>query len=167
MTAPRVILVAALAENGVIGRDGQLPWRLPEDLKRFRRLTLGNVILMGRKTWDSLGKPLDGRENRVLTRDPTFAAEGATVFHRLDEALELPSDRALMVIGGAEIYRQTLPLAERLELTEVWSEVPGDTRFPVYDPGDWQEIARQDHPADDRHPFGFRFVTLDRRRVTL
>ena len=167
MTTATVILVAAMAENGVIGRDGQLPWRLPDDMKRFRRLTMGNAVLMGRKTWDSLGKPLDGRENRVLTRDRKFSAAGALAFHDLREAMAAPTDRALMVIGGAELYRQAMPLAGRMELTMVHATVAGDTRFPNYVDDEWIEVARESHGPDDRHPFAFSFVTLERRAGTL
>jgi len=156
-------LIAALAANRTIGRDGDLPWRLPDDLKRFKRLTVGNIVLMGRKTWVSLGRPLPDRDNWVLSRDPTFKPEGATVFATLDQALNAAQGRALMVIGGAELYRQTLPLASRLELTEVQAEVDGDTWFPAIDRADWIETAAEPHVADERHPLPFRFVTLDRR----
>ncbi len=159
-----LVLIAALAANRVIGRDGDLPWRLPEDLKRFRRLTLGNTILMGRKTYDSLGKPLDGRINRVLTRDPNFAAPpGVQVFRELRDALDAPCDGALMVIGGAQLYAQTLPLAQRLELTEVAADVAGDTHFPVFDARDWIETAREEYATDARHPHAYAFVSLVRR----
>ncbi len=156
------MLVAAIANNGVIGRDGGLPWRLPEDLKHFRALTLGKTVLMGRRTWNSLGKPLTGRDNWVLTRDAAFEAPGARTFATLDAALAAHEHGELMVIGGAELYRQTLPLAARLELTRVDAEVEGDTLFPEIDNGVWREIARVDHPADERHAYPYRFVTLMR-----
>lgn len=156
-------LIAALAANRTIGRDGDLPWRLPDDLKRFKRLTVGKTVLMGRKTWDSLGRPLPDRDNWVLSRDPAFKPAGATVFATLDQALNAAQGRALMVIGGAQLYRQTLPLASRLELTEVQAEVDGDTWFPAFDLADWIETAAEPHVADERHPLPFRFVTLDRR----
>jgi dihydrofolate reductase len=156
-------LIAAVAENGVIGRDGALPWRLPEDLKHFRRLTLGNTVLMGRKTYDSLGKPLDGRANWVLTRDAAFAAAGVRVFRRLDQALAAEPQGRLLVIGGGELYRQTLPLAQCLELTLVQAAPEGDARFPDYDAAQWREAARADHPADERHPYAYSFITLVRR----
>ncbi|MDB5976588.1 MAG: dihydrofolate reductase [Nevskia sp.] len=155
-------LVVAVSENGVIGRDGGLPWRLPEDLKHFRRLTLGNTVLMGRKTFESLGKPLEGRANWVLTRDPVFAPAGAQVFRDLDAALAAPPQGELLVIGGAELYRQTLPLASRLELTRVHAQVEGDTHFPDYDATQWRETARVDHVADERHAHAYSFLTLDR-----
>ena len=159
---PKLTLIVAVAENGVIGRDGTLPWRLPEDLKHFRRLTLGNTVLMGRKTWESLGKPLEGRANWVLTRDAAFAAPGARVLHDLDAALAQPAQGELLVIGGAELYRQALPLAGRLELTRVHARVEGDTHFPDYDPAQWRETARRDRAADERHAYSYSFLTLER-----
>ena len=159
---PRLTLVVAVSENGVIGRDGGLPWRLPEDLKHFRRLTLGNTVLMGRKTFESLGKPLEGRANWVLTRDAAFAPAGAQVFRDLDAALGAPPRGELLVIGGAELYRQTLPLASRLELTQVHAQIEGDTHFPDYDAQQWRETARVDHAADERHAHAYSFLTLDR-----
>ena len=159
---PRLTLVVAVAENGIIGRDGGLPWRLPDDLKHFRRLTLGNTVLMGRKTFESLGKPLEGRANWVLTRDAAFAPAGAQVFRDLDAALAQPPQGELLVIGGAELYRQTLPLASRLELTQVHAQVEGDTHFPDFDAKQWRETARVDHAADERHAHAYSFLTLDR-----
>lgn len=163
-----IILVAAYDENGVIGRDGELPWRLPEDLKRFRQLTLGHVVLMGRKTWASLGRPLPGRDNWVLSRDPALAPAGARVFADLDAAIATHArERAgedLMVIGGSEIYRQALPFADRLEVTKVQARVDGDAHFPAIDAADWVETVEAEHAADDRHAHAFRFVTLTRRR---
>ncbi len=163
-----IVLIAAHDENGVIGREGDLPWRLPEDLKRFRRLTLGHTILMGRKTWESLGKPLAGRDNWVLSRDAAFAPAGARVFRTLDAALAAHSydkpDDDLMVIGGAEIYRQALPQADRLELTRVQARFDGDAHFPSIDPAEWIETVEAEHPADARHAHAFSFVTLLRRR---
>lgn len=158
-----LVLIAALAQNRVIGRDGDLPWRLPDDLKRFKRLTVGKTVLMGRKTWVSLGRPLPDRENWVLTRDPAFVAPGATVFGTLDQALNAAQGRELVVIGGAELYRQTLPFATRLELTDVLAEVAGDTYFPSLDDTQWRQTAVEDHAADDRHALPFRFVTLVRK----
>ncbi|MDB5986187.1 MAG: Dihydrofolate reductase [Nevskia sp.] len=161
---PRLVLIAAVADNGTIGRGGGLPWRLPDDLKRFRQLTLGNTILMGRKTYDSLGKPLDGRRNWVLTRDAGFAPlAGVEVFSDLTQALAAPAGGELLVIGGAQLYQQTLPLAARLELTRVHAAVEGDTFFPAIDPRDWQETAREEHAADARHAYDYAFVTLQRR----
>ncbi len=157
-----IVLIAALADNGVIGRDGALPWRLPEDLKRFRRLTMGQTLLMGRKTFASLGKPLDGRDNWVLTRDSSFTPAGARVFHSLNAALEA-APTTLYVIGGADLYAQTLAIAHRLELTRVHAAVDGDAHFPAFDMKEWREIQHEDHPADARHALPFSFVTLERR----
>lgn len=157
-----VHLIAAVARNRVIGRDGDLPWRLPDDLRRFKQLTLGQPVLMGRKTWISLGRPLPGRENRVLTRDAGFAAEGAKVFLSLDEALAPPESGALWVIGGGELYTQLLPRADALFLTEVDAAPEGDAWFPPLSPGEWREVSREVHPADDRHAVAFSFVEWSR-----
>ncbi len=156
-------LIAALDRNRVIGRNGDLPWRLPDDLRHFKRLTLGKTVLMGRKTWVSLGRPLPERDNWVISRDPAFHAEGARVFRSLDAALQAhESSQELMVIGGAELYRQLLPRADRLYLTEVDAEVDGDAWFPEFDRAGWRESARESHAADERHAHAFAFVTLDR-----
>jgi len=156
-------LIAALDRNRVIGRDGDLPWRLPDDLRHFKRLTLGKTVLMGRKTWDSLGRPLPERANWVISRDPGFRAEGARVFQSLDEALRAhDAAQELMVIGGAQLYRQLLSQADRLYLTEVDAQVDGDAQFPPFDRALWREISREAHAADERHAYPFAFVTLDR-----
>ena len=161
---PGLVLIAAVADNGTIGRDGDLPWRLPDDLKRFRKLTLGNTILMGRKTYESLGRPLDGRRNWVLSRDAGFAPPtGVEVFADLAQALAAHAGGELLVIGGTQLYRQTLPLAARLELTRVHATIDGDTFFPAIDPRNWQETAREEHAADARHAYDYAFVTLQRR----
>ena len=160
--AASLTLIAAMDRHRVIGRDGDLPWRLPNDLKHFKKLTEGHIVLMGRKTWVSLGRPLPNRDNWVLTRDPAYVAEGARVFNRLDDTLAALEGRDAMVIGGAQIYRQTLPLARRLYLTEVDAEVEGDTRFPEFDSGQWRELDRQTHPADEHHDHSYSFVELVR-----
>jgi dihydrofolate reductase len=159
---PAITLVVAMARNGVIGRDGALPWRLPDDLRRFKALTMGKPILMGRRTWESIGRPLPGRSNLVMTRDPSFRAEGAIVVHSLDEALALAQDE-LMVIGGAEIYALAIPHADRVHLTAVAADVEGDARLPAFDAGAWRETAREHHPADERHACAMDFITLERR----
>lgn len=159
---PSISLVVAMDEAGVIGRAGALPWRLPEDLKHFRRLTLGKTVLMGRKTWDSLGKPLDGRRNWVLSRDASFRPAGAQVFATLDAALAAHRDGELVVIGGAELYRQVLPLARTIHLTRVHAHVEGDTVFPPWPPGDFRQTGVVTHPADARHAHAYSFVTLER-----
>lgn len=162
-SASRISLVVAMDQNRLIGKQGQLPWRLPDDLKHFKALTLGKIVLMGRKTWDSLGRPLPQRENWVLTRDPEFRAEGARAFHTLDQALFAAKPAELMVIGGGELYRQILPLAQRLYLTEVQARLEGgDAWFPPLDRSVWRETEAETHPADERHVYPFRFVTLER-----
>jgi dihydrofolate reductase len=160
---PALTLVAAVAENGVIGSNGALPWRLPADLAHFRRLTLGKTILMGRRTFESLGKPLDGRDNWVLSRDATFRPAGVRVFANLEQALAAKGSGELVVIGGAELYRRTLPLAARLELTLVHAQAEGDTWFPPLDPQQWREVARAGHAADARHPYSLDFISYSRR----
>ena len=158
---PLLTLIAAVAKNGVIGSDNALPWRLPEDLRRFKALTLGHPIIMGRKTWSSLGRPLPGRTNIVISRDPAFPAPGATVVDSLAAALAACAGaRVAFVIGGAEIYRLSLPLAWRLELTEIDRDFPGDTHFPAIDPVAWRETARQRHRAEAG--FDYDFVTYER-----
>ncbi len=164
---PRLTLVAAVADNGVIGRDQALPWRLPDDLKRFKALTLGKPVLMGRRTWASLGRPLPGRDNLVLTRDREFAAlpaaRGAQVVYSLAEALARCAGASeVAVIGGAEVYREALPFAERLEITRVHTQVAGDTWFPPLAPAEWQSVEREWHAADARHDFAMTFETLVR-----
>jgi dihydrofolate reductase len=159
---PTLTLVVAVADNDVIGVDGTLPWRLPEDMRHFRRLTLGHIVLMGRKTFDSLGKPLPGRENWVLTRDRAYAPAGARTFASLDEAFTAAADQMIMVIGGAEIYRQALPYAQVIELTRVHATPAGDTFFPRLDAVAWQEAGCESHAADERHPHAYSFVTLKR-----
>jgi dihydrofolate reductase len=163
LVTPRLSLIVAMDRGRLIGRDGDLPWRLPNDLKYFKAQTVGKTVLMGRRTWASLGRPLPQRDNWVLTRDRAFRAEGARVFHRLDDALAVHGAGELMVIGGAELYRQVLPLADRLYLTEVDAELDGDTRFPAFDRSQWCEIAAESHRADERHAWPYRFVTLERR----
>lgn len=159
---PRLTLIAAVARNGVIGMDNALPWRLPEDLKRFKALTLGHPIVMGRKTWESLGRPLPGRLNIVVTRDAAYRAEGARVVHSVEAACELGSDAdEMFVIGGAEIYRLSLPQADRLQLTEIDADFAGDTWFPEFDRGAWRETAREAHENDAG--LAYAFVTLERR----
>jgi dihydrofolate reductase len=159
----RITLVAAVAKNGVIGRDGDLPWRLPDDLKAFKRLTLGKPVVMGRKTWESIGRPLPGRHNVVMTRSEGFAAPGASVVSSVQQALELLTDHEeIMVIGGGAIYRQFLGRASRIYLTEVDAEVDGDVTFPELDAAEWEETSREHHPADERHAYGFTLVRLDR-----
>lgn len=159
-----VSLVIARAANGMIGVQGRIPWRIPEDMKHFRAVTMGKPCIMGRKTWDSLPKkPLPGRANIVLTRDDSFRAEGAAVAHTFDEALALAAGAdEIAVIGGADIYVAALPYAHRIYLTEVHAEFDGDVSMPAFDPADWKEVQREDHAPSDNAP-GFSFVMLERR----
>ena len=162
MDRPRITIVVARAQNGTIGRDGGLPWHLSADLKRFKALTTGSVLVMGRKTFDSLPRLLPGRRHVVLTRDANWSAEGAEVAHSADEALALAGAEPVSVIGGADIFAMFMARADRIELTEVLADVPGDTFMA--DPraeGAWRETVGEAHPAENGEP-GFRFVTLDR-----
>ena len=163
-TKPELIIVAAIARNGVIGVDNGLPWRLKADLQHFRALTMGHPILMGRKTWESLGRPLPGRRNFVVTRDAQFHAEGAEVFHDTEEAIAAATDAdRLFVIGGAQIYTTLLPRADRLELTEIGADVSGDAHFPPFDRADFIEERCERRTADADNEFDFDFVTYRRR----
>jgi len=162
MTA--VSLVVAMARNNVIGRDNALPWgRLPEDLRHFKAVTLGKPVLMGRKTFDSIGKPLPGRTNFVLTRDRSWRAEGVIVVHSVSEAM---TGEALSGIGGAEVYRLLLPLASRIYLTRIDAEIPGDTVFPPIDASHWAETQSRAFSADERNAYNMTFVTLERVPAT-
>jgi dihydrofolate reductase len=149
-TRPEVVLVVAAAANGVIGRDGAMPWHLPEDLKRFKRMTVGHAVVMGRRTFEAIGRPLPGRHNIVLTRDRAFRADGVTVAPNLAEAIAAAGldprarDEAIFVIGGGEIYALALPIATRVELTRVHATPEGDTFFPPLDPREWRLAARQE-----------------------
>ncbi|WP_374524738.1 dihydrofolate reductase [Sphingopyxis sp.] len=163
MNRPDITLVLARAANGVIGADGKMPWHLPADLRRFKQLTMGRPMIMGRKTFDSLPAILEGRRHIVLTRDPDWQDEGAEPVASVEDALKLANAPQVMVIGGAEIYRLFLPLATRIELTEVALEPAGDAAIAYPDPADWREIAREDHPADDAGRPAYSFVTFTRK----
>jgi len=166
MSAPgpsRLVAVVAMAENGIIGVDNRLPWRLPADLQRFKSITMGRPILMGRRTFESLGRPLPGRRNIVLTRDRSWSAVGAVVVHSLDEALDAAGEAPeLMVIGGAAIYALCWPGVDRVEMTLVHASPEGDTRLAGFDWRDWRELARERHAADERHDHDYSFITLAR-----
>lgn len=165
--AARVSLIAALAENRVIGRNNTLPWRLPADLKRFRRLTTGHPVILGRKNYESIGRPLPDRTNIVVTRDRDYRAPGCVVVDSLDAAFAAAGDaQEIFVIGGAELYAQTLGRADRLHLTLVHAAVPGDTYFPEFDLGEWRETGRERHEPDANHAYAYSFVTYDRRRAS-
>ena len=152
----------ATDQNGVIGKDGTLPWRLPDDMKHVRALTIGKPLIMGRRTYESFPRrPLPDRVNIVLTRDPAYRAEGARVAHSKQEALAIAGDAPeIIVFGGAEIFHMFDADVERIYLTSVDARVDGDTTYRL--PGSWQVVEREDHPADDRHPYAFSFQTLDR-----
>lgn len=162
MSRAEITLVLARADNGVIGKDGDLPWRLPADLKHFKAVTLGHPMLMGRKTFDSLPGLLPDRRHIVLTRDRNWHAEGAEVAHDVEAAIALANGPTMMVIGGAEIYRLFLDRADRIELTEVHVDAEGDASIAYPDPADWRESARVDHPAVDGRP-AYSFVTFVRQ----
>jgi dihydrofolate reductase len=157
-------LVVAMSRNGVIGRDNRLPWKLPKDLAYFKRVTLGHPVIMGRRTWESIGRALPGRRNIVVTRNARLAAPGATVVTSLDEAWKAAGDAAeVSIIGGTSIFREALPLADRIHLTEVDAVIEGDTHFPEFDRGEWSEQEVERHPADERHEYPFRILLLTRR----
>ena len=166
---PRIVQVVAVALNGVIGADGDMPWNLPSDLKRFKQITMGKPIVMGRKTFESIGRPLPGRPNIVITRSESFEAQGVHVVRSVDEALdeattlaeELSADE-ICVIGGGEIYRQTLPRASRIYLTRVMAELAGDTTYPDLDEKEWREVAREHHTEGPGDTADFMILTLER-----
>jgi len=167
---PEIVLVVAVADNDVIGKDGAMPWHLPADLRHFRKLTVGRPVVMGRKTFESIGNPLPGRHNIVLTRQPALAARGVTAVPNLAEAIAAagmhPDARApeIMVIGGAQVYAEALPIATRVELTRIHMAPDGDTYFPPLDPAQWVETARTVQAADGDAP-AHDFITLVRRRA--
>lgn len=162
MSAPEITVVVARADNGVIGKDGKLPWHLPADLKHFKRVTGGTAMIMGRKTFDSLPGLLPGRRHIVLTRDKAWRTEGAEVVHSVDEAMRLGGSDPVSVIGGAEIIDLFLPKAGAIELTEVHYDAEGDTTLPAPDPAEWREVSRVEHPAEGDRP-AYSFVRLERR----
>lgn len=161
-STPEIALVVAVADNGVIGRGGALPWHLPDDLKHFKTVTLGKPVLMGRRTFESIGKPLPGRRNLVLSRSVS-SADGVEYVSSLEQARSLTAGAAqLCVIGGADLFAITLPLARTLYLTEVHASPAGDTHFPSLQRTAWRELERSEHPADARHAFAMSFLTLQR-----
>jgi dihydrofolate reductase len=158
-----ISIIVAVAENGVIGSDNRLPWHLPDDLKRFKALSLGKPVVMGRRTFDSIGRPLPGRTNIVISRQSGLAIEGTRVVHSLDEALSAAvAAPEIVVIGGAEIFRQVLPRTATIHLTRVHATVTGNVFFPELDAARWRESAVEHHAADERHQYAFSFVTLQR-----
>lgn len=170
MREPKIVLVVAVALNGVIGREGDLPWRLPSDLKRFKQLTIGRPVVMGRRTYQSIGRPLPGRPNIVVTRDAGFRPEGTIVTSSLEEALERARAEAralqvdeICVIGGGDIYRQTIGSADMVHLTEVQAEVEGDTRFPTLDPAIFEVVHEEEIPQGEKDSHAMRLITYVRK----
>jgi len=168
-TRPRIALIWAMARNRVIGNQNTLPWHLPADMRHFRELTTGHPVLMGRKTFESLGRPLPDRTNIVITTDRHYATQGCIVAHSLDEALTLaashvsPNNSEIFVIGGEQLYTQMLCHADRLYMTQVETDAEGDAWFPEFDLGSWNEIQRDLHPADDKNTYPCTFLTLERK----
>lgn len=164
----RIAYVVAMDENRLIGRDNDLPWRLPDDMSWFRRQTIGKPCIMGRKTYDSLPgrfRPLPGRLNIVVTRNRQYEAPGAIVVHSVEDALMAAGDvEEIIIVGGADLFRRLFPVVDRLYLTRVHGVVEGDVYFPEFDPAHWLETYREEHAADDRHAFAFTWYILDRKR---
>lgn len=159
-----ITLIVAVADNGVIGRENGLPWHLPEDLKRFKRLTLGKPVVMGRRTFESIGRPLPGRHNIVVTRDPEYRREGVTVVHDIGDAERAAGGaEEIMIIGGAELFRLFLPRAGRVHLTRVHGVVNGDVFWPTLDESRWQVVQREELAADERHAYAMTFEIWERR----
>lgn len=159
----RISLIVAMSENGVIGRGNDLPWHLPADLRRFRRLTMGHHIIMGRKTYESIGRPLPGREMIVISRQPHYSAPGATVVSNVAAALAAAAaDDEAFIIGGAAIYRQAIPRVKRIYLTQIHASVEGDTQFPDVDWSRFQLVEDKLHPADEKNPFAYSFQLFQR-----
>ncbi|HDO1319687.1 TPA: type 3 dihydrofolate reductase [Aeromonas veronii] len=162
----KISMIAAMAHDRVIGKDNQMPWHLPADLAHFKRVTLGKPVLMGRKTFESIGRPLPGRRNLVISRNPGYRAEGIEVVGSVEAALALlagSSVEELMVIGGGHLYAEMLPSADCLYLTRIDLAVEGDTRFPAFDDGQWQRVDCESHPADEKNPHPYSFETWQRR----
>ena len=153
-----ITIIAALARNRAIGLDGRMPWHLPAELQHFKRVTMGKPMVMGRKTWESLGRPLPGRQNIVVTRQAGYRAEGVDVVNTLEQAIEVADGAEIMLIGGGELYRQGLPLATRLVLTLVHCEPKADTWFPEWDAAEWREVDRQRFEPDEANPFSYEIV---------
>jgi dihydrofolate reductase len=158
-----ISLIVAMGTNRIIGRDNHLPWRLPADLKRFRKITMGKAMIMGRATYETIGRPLDGRRSIVLTRDPCFEAEGCTVTHSIAEALQAAGKGEIMVLGGGQVYAEMLAMADRIYLTLIDQQFEGDTIFPEIDETAWREVSREDFAADASNPYNYSFIVLERR----
>lgn len=168
---PAIALVVAVAENGVIGKDGGLPWHISSDLKYFRAVTMGKPVVMGRKTYDSIGKPLDGRDNIVITRNPNFHAKGVIVVRTVEDALNLARTAAqarnaeeISIIGGGEIFQLTLPFADIVYLTKVHASPEGDAYFPHIDEQDWRQVSREHHDPGAKDTAAYSFIVLERKK---
>lgn len=158
-------LVVAASSNNVIGRDGGLPWHLPDDLRQFKRLTMGKAVIMGRSTYESIGRPLPDRRNIVMTRNADYVADGCDVVSSVSEAIDaLEGAEEAMIIGGGQVYRDFLPLADRIYLTRVQAEVEGDTYFPEIDEATWRLVSSEHHGADEKHRYAFDVMVFERRR---
>jgi dihydrofolate reductase len=159
----RISIIAAVASNGVIGWRNALPWHLPADLRYFKRLTLGHHLIMGRKTFESVGKGLPGRTTIVVTRSKRFSGKGIRCAASIEEAIDsVRKDEEVFIAGGAQVYEQTLALADRMYLTRIHQEFQGDTYFPDFDESQWTLASRQDHPSDDEHPYSFSFLVYEK-----
>lgn len=160
-----ISIIVATARNGIIGRDGSLPWHLPDDLKRFKEITTGHTVVVGRKTFEAIGRPLPDREVVVLTRNRGFDAEDIQVIHSFEKAIALADEREeLFVAGGAEVYAHTLPLADRLYQTQVHADVEGDVSFPEISSSEWRLSSEELHDSDENHEFAFSFRSFERRK---
>lgn len=160
----KIALIAALSKNRVIGKQNELPWHLPADLRHFKSLTTGKSIIMGRSTFQSIGKALPNRQNIILTRDENFIADGCTIVHSMGQALEQAEhQQELMIVGGTTIYQQFLPIAQMMYLTLIDEEFDGDAYFPEWVKDEWNETAREDHNADEKNALNYSFVTLERK----
>jgi dihydrofolate reductase len=156
-------IIVAVSENGVIGRQGGLPWHLPGDLKWFKAKTVGHTLIMGRKTYESVGRPLPGRTTVVITRDPLFVPDGVAIARSVDEAIgKAPGDDEVFIGGGGEVFRQILPAVHRMYITRVHAHIDGDTYFPEVDWSRWRETFREDHPADEKNAYPYSFVIYER-----
>ena len=163
---PVISIIVAIGNNWVVGINNKLPWDLPADMEHFRRLTVGKPIIMGQKTFESIGKPLPGRTNIVLTLDKDFHPQGCTISHSIEEAVEAAKDfEEVMICGGVSIYKQFLPLADRMYLTRIEGDFEGDAFFPEFNWGDWKEVERVEHLADENNPYKYSFITLERKNV--
>ena len=159
-----ISFVVAMGKNKVIGKNNSLPWTMPADMKHFKDLTSGKPVIMGRKTFESIGKPLPKRINIIITRDKDYDAQNCTVVHSIDEALEAAKNATeVMVIGGAQIYKEFLPKANRMYLTIIDADFQGDTYFPKYDVTEWEETAYEEHEKDAENPYDYAFITLERK----